>query len=1086
MKIGILIKTLVICKLIQIGFAENTFYRWQCSLLFTNDTTIRSLVEQNSEAFQTIGWPDWMISKLDFINCAERGLKNVPQGLNSNVQILDLGRNSITHIRKNDFATYQNLVAISLIKNCMISDFYAAKLRRCSTYVTAQKGALSNLPRLKYLALSSNSMKQLPEMLPSSIRILMASFASLSPIQKKDLKQLTALELVSFSTNCIMGDVKHYCARRFTISEPVFSSPNLKFLDLAYNNFTLIPSYLFQQSLVGIKLRGNPLNWVRSSDFVNATNITYLNVGWTCQYIKTPLQIEKGSFDMLRKLEVLDLSANMISSLPINLLSSNTRLKALNLEFNCLKMIEVNPAILPAFSLLEELSLGGNTFCSDTLNPVKHFQPRLGFTEAYLRFPNLTILSLGKLKDSPTSKFISSFLYMHLLYGTKYDCVDGDSLKVFRNLTKLRYLDMIACGIRELNTTAFSGLKFEHLDLQMNQIGEEPKNGSSTNRLKRHDSYPKTPNEILNILEVKAPTIQAIYDSLFHKVFIETTNNQANALVIFSRNSISSLQSHPLKHFSFATHLDLSYNQIKYIREDAFHNLTMLRILDLRHNPVRNIHSRALMPLVQISNLLLDLTENHQEFSIEFLLGAHRDLSLNYSDTNYFIYSLLQFYANKSVNFSKIISLDLSNIKVPHYFISNNFPLYKPLTNLLALNINGAQITFQPQSNFFIGVSRLQHLSMRECWLEEFPYLALHPLQKLKYLDLSYNQIEVLNTPLNANFPSLETLILSHNYIFKVVSETLQRFLNIGMRKIDLSFNQIKNINPSIINRDVIQEMDLDLRGNAVSCDCSLSDTFGWLIQSNKLNNSKLPGFLPFCSSSVQNYHGGCIACDQSTSDKPLSLFTYTITNNCRQLFLIRLVAWFNCIVMLFLTVALAFKTLKRKLLSFALRGVLLHSTPNPPSSSMYAYDGFVFYDRNNAIVGDWVDNTLVNHLENGSLSFRISVVGKEDWCGMTQVQQLLLRMRASRKTIVIISADFLSNPQCQYVLSVLEEWIYISKEDKCILIAFDIDETNIFVSKLYRKSPSRNPYSMLKYSLSEDALFWDLLTKAMTSFMNW
>ena len=785
---------------------------------------------------------------------------------------------------------------------------------------------------------------------------------------------------------------------------------------------------------------------------------------------------------MLRKLEVLDLSANMISSLPINLLSSNTRLKALNLEFNCLKMIEVNPAILPAFPLLEELSLGGNTFCSDTLNPVKHFQPRLGFTEAYLRFPNLTTLSLGKLKDSPTSKFISSFLYMHLLYGTKYDCVDENSLNVLRNLTKLRYLDMITCGIRELNTAAFSGLTFNHLDLQMNQIGKEPKNASRKLRIKRYNSSSKLHNVILKVLDVKAPTIQAIYNSLFRKVFIETTNQKSKAVVIFSRNSISSLESHSLKYFGSVTHLDLSRNQINYIREDAFYNLTMLQNLDLRYNPLRSIHPKALLPVVKLTNLQLNLTEFQQEFSIEFLHGAHQNITLNYGDTGWYIYTLLQFYANQSTRFTKVNSLDLSYVKVPHYFISKNLSIFEPLFYLTYLKIDGAQITFQPQSNFFSGVKMLQHLSMRECWLEEFPHFALKPLQNLRYLDLSHNKIEVLNLDMDFNLIHLKTLILSHNYIYKFAPDMLQTFLNNGMQKFDVSFNQIKKIDPSIINRDIILEMELDFRGNAVSCDCSLSDTFGWLIQSNKLNNSKLPGFLPDCSSSVQNYHGGCIACDQSTSDKPLSLFTYTITNNCRQLFLIRLVAWFNCIVMLFLTVALAFKTLKRKLLIFALRGVLLHSTPNPPNSSMYAYDGFVFYDRNNAIVGDWVDNTLVNHLVNGSPSFRISVVGEEDWCGMTQVQQLLLRMRASRKTIVILSQTFSVTPQCQYVMSVLEEWIYTNKEDKCILIAFLNDEVNIADPVNFRKSFRGNRYSVLKYLLSEDnVLFWDLLTKAMT-----
>jgi len=1088
MKICTLFQILIIIELIQIRFTERTFYHWQCSLLLPDGITIRSLVEQNYEAFRVVGWPEWMIAKYNYIDCSQKGLENIPKGLNTDVQILDLGRNSITHIRENDFAMYKNLVAISLIKNCIKSDFYTAAIRRCSTYLTVQKGALSNLNNLRYLALSSTVMKQLPEMLPSKIRVLLSSFASLSPIQKNDVEQLSSLELVSFSTNCIRADNENYCARRFTISEPVFNSSSFKFLDLAYNNFTSVPSYLFQTSLIGIKLRGNPLNWIRSNDFANATNIKYLNAAWTSQYIETPLQIEKDSFVMLKKLEILDLSANMISNFPNGFLRKNTKLKALNLEFNCLKMIEVNPVVLPTLNFLEELSIGGNTFCNDTLNPVKQFQPRLYFTDAFLRFPNLTTLSLGKVKQLPNSEFDESFLYKYFVYGSKYDRVDIDSFKVFKHYGKLKYMDLIGCGIRVLNTRAFDGLKFKDLDLRMNQIGEESKYANSNFRFKRHNSNQKMQNAIPEVLlDEKVADVYLDNNSLSIKSHIQIKQKAIpSATVTLSKNSITSLQTYPLTYFNFVTHLDLSHNKIVYIREDDLQNLTMLQILDLRYNPIRYVHPKALIPLQQLTNIQLNLTEYQQEFTIKFLNGSHQNLTLKYGDIGSYIYALLYIYGNQSLSFPNLTAIDLSYVKVPHYFISKNQSIFKPLPYLTFLKMDGAQITFKPHSNFFSGVTLLQHLSMRECWLEEFPYIALKPLKRLTYLDLSHNKIEILTKPLNFILPNLKTLLLSYNFIYKIEPGTLQLFLNNGMRKFDVSFNQIKFIDPSIFSRDVIQEMELDLRGNAVRCDCSLSDTFGWLIQSNKLNNSKLPGFLPDCSPSVMNYYGDCIACDQSTSDHPLSLFTYTITNNCRQLFLIHLVAWFNSIIVVFLAVALSSKVLKRQLLNLLLSGIRMQSSlqrsETKETSTFYAYDGFVYYDQSNESVANWVDRSLVTYLETSSPSFRLSVVGKEDWCGTTQVQQLLLRMNASRKTIVILSEKFISTPQCQYVLSLLEEWIYVKREKKCILINFDADSADMSVKKIFQKGPSRhNPYSMLNYSQSENnPLFWDVLTNAM------
>ena len=1075
--------------LFQTILSKKTFYHWQCSLPSRN--TIYSLVEQNFEAFRVIGWPEWMSKDVNYqyIDCAQRGLHYIPQGLDRSVEILNLKVNSITHIRKPDFDSYSSLVALSLIDNCIVSNFYDSALRRCTSPLTVESGALSHLLKLKYLALSSTMMKQLPEMLPRNIKVLMASYANLGPIKQKDVEYLASLELVSFSTNCIMADPKHFCTRNFTISEPIFSSSNLKFLDLAYNNFTFVPSYLFQQSLLGIKLRGNPLNWVRSNDFINATNITYLNLAWTSQYIRTPLQIENGSFQELKNLEILDLSANMISNLPEHIFLENSKLKALNLELNCLKMIETDPIILPSLPFLEQLSLAGNTYCTDSYKPVKRTVPKLKFGNSYQKFPNLTTLSLGILQQFSNTDFDASFLYMYLSYGSNYDRIDGDSLSVLKNLSHLRNLGLAACGIRLVNTSAFKGLNFNRLDLQINQIGEESKKSTKEFRFKRQVLSQRGTETLNNVnhWSFTKPNQYDIYYRLHKQGGVRQEHRKNTAVASISRNAISSLQTFSLKDLNFVTHLDLSSNHINYIRESDFQYLSMLRVLDLRYNPIRHIHHKALNPLVQLTDLRVNLTEYQEQFSIDFLHEAQQNLTLKFGDTSWFIYRLFQYYnaLNVSVCFYSVTEIDLSYIRIPSFFLSRNQPVFKPLCNLTNLKINGAQITFHPQSNFFEGVTQLQRLSMRECWLQRFPYLALKSLHYLTHLDLSHNQIEVLSERLMFSFPNLKSLLLSHNFIYEIFPGTLHKFSSNGLNKIDLSFNQIKYINKSIVDSFVLKAMDyIDLRGNEVHCDCSLSDTFGWLIRSGKLNNSKIPGFLPDCSNALVNYYGGCIACDRSTSEKPLSLFTYTITNNCQEFFLLRLATLFNSFIVLFLIIALLCKAMKKRLLSFLLNNVLVQGfskqiNQDQTSSSVYVYHGFVYYDKENVEVGNWVDQVLLPKLENGNSTFKIAVLGREDWCGTTQVQQLLLKMRASKKTIVILSGNFFSTSKCQYVLSVLEEWIYAENVEKCVVIIFG--DCKSLTQTFMQKYP-RSSCLMLYYSpIEEQPLFWDVLTNVMT-----
>ena len=115
-------------------------------------------------------------------------------------------------------------------------------------------------------------------------------------------------------------------------------------------------------------------------------------------------------------------------------------------------------------------------------------------------------------------------------------------------------------------------------------------------------------------------------------------------------------------------------------------------------------------------------------------------------------------------------------------------------------------------------------------------------------------------------------------------------------------------------------------------------------------------------------------------------------------------------------------------------------------------------------------------------------VHGKEDWCGATQVEQLLLKMEASRKTIVLLSGKYSASTQCRYVLAVLEEWIYTQGKDKSILITFASHPPD---AKAFQTRHQRNPGSVLNCGSSLDKecldpMFWELLKNSIkrTSYL--
>ena len=1046
------------------------YQQWQCSI--PSQESVHSLVRQNWEAFDLLDNSSWLTIKRKYINCSKKGLKVIPQGISADVEILNFNGNSITRITKNDFKSYTSLVAITMQDNCVEIDVFVRYRRpRCATTseVVIEAGAFLHLQNLKYLALSGNIMKHLPELLPKSILVIFASYCSIKPIEKKEMKNLNALKIISLSHNCITGDSKHLCKRNFTIKSSIFAAPNLTYLDLSYNNFTEVPSYLFQQSLLGISLRGNPFHYVYAHSFRNATNLRYLSIAWTSLFVNhmQELRIEKGAFDCLSELRVLDLSGNMIKNVPQGFLKKNEKLQALNLELNCLKNIAMEPKILPKLRFLKKLHLGGNNFCHLVFYPNQTVIRKLKTGKDYDHFPNLTTLAIGMLKWNVNDLYFSNIMpYFFFIFAVKYDKIDATSLDTLKKLPHLRRISFVGCGIRVLNTSAFSGFNLTYLGLDSNQI-DEP---SIFNKEKLY-----TTNEILSR---KSYEIEPYHDRC-------SSLHSASSVVDISRNGITSLKRYPMRYFNFTALVDLSYNYINYIGFTTFLHLDKLQVLNLAFNPIRHIHPKALSNFPSLSDMRLNISVFQDDITLDFLSSVQKNFSLQFGDQGGNFYRLLQYYKKKSMFFPNVIRIDVSGIPIPTFLLITNEDVFKPFLKLKALKMNQAKLAFRIQSKFFEGLSHLQHLSMRDSWLEEFPSQALQNMTSLVYLDLSYNNIEVLSLHYLPRFPNLKTLLLSHNFIAKIEPGTLQFLQKFGMESIDLSFNRIGDIGPSIISRALLKNLKLlDLRGNFVDCKCSLQDTFGWLVDSGTLNHSKLPGFLPECTSIVINYYGGCIACEGSyKSDDPISFFSFVARNKCQEDFLSDLVVCFSSCFVLFVLMALSFSNVrfKKKLVYLLLKDVRLQlKTKNKRKPSIFAYDGFIFYDRNNQTVGDWVDHQLVPYLQNGDMPFKVCVAGQEDWCGTTQVQQLLVRMKASRKTIVILSHKFVSTSQCQYVLSVLENWVYLNKSDKRIIITFG-EHRPTLISKFLRKHNEQLNYSMMHYSTSSsNSLFWTVLNNTM------
>ena len=1055
-----------------------SYGHWQCKL--SQNKSLHDVVSNFMQwHFQITGFSPWMLDKRIYISCMRRGLSMVPSGLNSRVQILNLQENTITHIRRNDFLTYKNLEAIILRKNCLSANIHRSAIPYCSqNRITIGLGAFSELSNLIYLDLSDNNVKTVPENLPNSLKILLMDSTQLGQLKAPEVKNLENLQFVFLGSNCIRPPAMSIlCNNNFSIENVKFSSRNLSFLDLSSDNLSEIPQWLFTPNLVGIGLQFNPIHVVRRTAFSTCPNIKYLDLSWTSHFDKIPMVIKPGAFDNLTQLIQLDLSGNMLSTLPdFSLLS---KIRSIELDCNCLKLSAFNLIAISALPLTH-LVINGNTYCRPESNdsyPNKRRIQTLQLGDAFLNLTNLETLELGKFFYYTDPKDSTNIERVHraLAYGYQYNYVSKESLQVLQKLPNLKTLSLAFSGIKSIDMSMFCNFNVRYLDLSANEI---------QNLLEISSVFKRSTRKKYNFL--KSPEYLLYSPQLYKQNLIKQYSNS----LLLSRNALSSLPNDAFKCFSETTYLDLSLNHISYIQRAIFEHMSKLQILNLQFNPIRQIYSDPKKGLSKLNTLMLNYSSYQGDFTLHFLLNTSINVKLSYGDITDNIFHLLRAYRKNSTQFHSVISITFTDIPIPIYDILSDHPIFKPFPNLQSITLRGAQLSTLLGNHFFSGVSKTTKVILSDCKLREVPFRALKALPWLRYLDLSHNYINSLNISWISFISNLTFLRLSFNYISHIDPNVLHCMVQNGLRTLDLQSNYISDVRPSIIDQYVLSNLQfLDLRGNALVCDCSLNQNFGWLIYSNN-SQLELPGFLPMCPPVMIDYYGGCLTCKtvENAGCRSQTLFLYSLSDICQKQSLSILTISFTTFIIIFILSSLACKCkpfrnwLIKSLLKANFGQVQKETERTDAASSIkHAYDAFVVYDTTDSSVGDWVDAIVIPNLESGVPSFKLGVVEKEDWSGglISEVQQLLLRMEASYKTIVLLTDEFAKSLKCRYVLSVLEQWTYTQGEDRSIIVTFKNQPPS---GKGFQLRRLRNQFSVLNISnvKNDNFSFLELLRHAI------
>ncbi|ELT98977.1 hypothetical protein CAPTEDRAFT_159275 [Capitella teleta] len=250
-------------------------------------------------------------------------------------------------------------------------------------------------------------------------------------------------------------------------------------------------------------------------------------------------------------------------------------------------------------------------------------------------------------------------------------------------------------------------------------------------------------------------------------------------LLIFRENHFNIIDYIPVVYKTIIS-LSLDQNQIRFLRDNAFQDLSNLEELYLENNQISGLHNTSFKGLTSVR--LIDLQYNHlyeteeATFSAAYiplverinlssckLYSLHgntfKDLTnLRRLDISHNSFNLVSVLGDEN-SFPKLEKLNLSYNGIGHYLNRSFFQFMPALTDL---DLTGNRIQ-TVQTRAWDGLEdTLQILSLRENNLHYIEDGAFSGLRALRQLDVSYNRLQLLEIP-DAFWLGLNQALVHHN-----------------------------------------------------------------------------------------------------------------------------------------------------------------------------------------------------------------------------------------------------------------------------------------------------------------------------------
>ncbi|XP_073918584.1 toll-like receptor 7 [Castor canadensis] len=987
------------------------------------------------------------------VDCTDKHLMEIPEGIPTNTTNLTLTINHIPSISPDSFHRLDHLIEIDFRCNCVPARL-GPKNNVCTKRLQIKPGSFSRFTYLKSLYLDGNQLLEIPQDLPPSLRLLSLEANNIFSIMKENLTELANIEILYLGQNCYY---RNPCNVSFSIEKDAFLNlRNLKVLSLKGNNVTSVPTVL-PSNLTELYLYNNIIEKIEESDFNNLNQLQILDLSGNCPRCynvpfpctpcenNSPLQIHASAFDPLTELQVLRLHSNSLQHVPQRWFKNLNNLKELDLSQNYLAKEIEDAKFLSSLPNLVQLDLSFNY-------ELQVYHSSINLPRTFSSLKNLKILR------------IKGFVFKEL---------KNSSLSSLHDLQNLEVLDLGTNFIKIANLNIFKQLeRLNVIDLSVNKIspsGDSSERDFCSNTRTSVESHGPQVFETLHYFRYDEYARSCRFKNK-ETPFLPINESCQNygKILDLSRNNIFFIKPSDFQHLSFLKCLNLSGNAIgQTLNGSEFRPLGELKYLDFSNNRLDLLYSTAFEELHNLE--VLDLSSNSHYFQSEGITHM-----LNFTKNLKFLKKLMlndndiSTSASRTMESESLVTLEFrgNHLDILWRDGDNRYlQIFKNLLNLEELDISKNSLNFLPPGVFDGLPPNLKNLSLAKNGLRSFNWRKLQSLKNLKTLDLSHNQLETVPEKLSNCSRSLQNLILNKNQISHLTKYFLEDAFE--LRYLDLSSNRIQIIQKTSFPENVLNNLNaLLLHHNRFLCTCD-AVWFVWWVNHTEVT-------IPYLATEVT-----CVGPGAHKGQSVVSLDLYTCELDLTNLILFS----FSISVALFLMVGMTASHLyswdvwySYHFCKAKIKGYRRLLSPDS------CYDAFIVYDTKDPAVTEWVLDELVARLEDPREKHFNLCLEERDWLpGQPVLENLSQSIQLSKKTVFVMTDKYAKTESFKIAFYLSHQRLVDEKVDVIILIFL---EKPLKKSKFLQLRKRLCGSSVLEWPKNPQAhpYFWQCLKNALAT----